>query len=75
VLVLLGKQSAGVVLDTAEAITRLRGKWKTYAKSGLDVPVMPTYHPAYLLRQPAAKREAWRDFLDVKNRLESINSV
>ena len=75
VLVLLGKQSAGVVLETAEAITRLRGKWKAYTKSGLDVPVMPTYHPAFLLRQPAAKREAWRDFLDVKNRLESINSV
>lgn len=75
VLVLLGKQAAAVVLESTEGISRLRGKWKTYGKSGLDVPVMPTYHPAFLLRQPAAKREAWRDFLEVKNRLESINSV
>jgi len=74
VLVLLGKQSAAVVLETTEGITRLRGKWKTYSKSGLDVPVMPTYHPAYLLRNAAAKRDAWRDFLDVRNRLESTNS-
>jgi uracil-DNA glycosylase family 4 len=75
VLVLLGKQAAAVVLESTEGISRLRGKWKAYGKSGLDVPVMPTYHPAFLLRQPAAKREAWRDFLEVKNRLESINSV
>jgi DNA polymerase len=74
-LVLLGKQAAVVVLETTEGITRLRGKWKRYTKSGLDVPVMPTYHPAFLLRQTAAKREAWRDFLDIKHRLESTNSV
>lgn len=74
-LVLLGKQAATVVLETTEGITRLRGKWKTYTKSGLDVPVMPTYHPAYLLRHAPAKREAWRDILEVKNRLESTNSV
>ncbi|MEN3974421.1 uracil-DNA glycosylase [Emcibacter sp. SYSU 3D8] len=75
VLLLVGKQAAGVVLETADAITRLRGKWKTYTKSGLDVPVMPTYHPAYLLRHAPAKREAWRDFLDVKNRLASMSGV
>ncbi|MGE0666652.1 MAG: uracil-DNA glycosylase family protein [Sphingomonadales bacterium] len=74
VLVLLGKQSAAVVLETTEAITRLRGKWKSYSRGGLDVPVMPTYHPAYLLRHTPAKRDAWRDFLDVRSRLESIGS-
>lgn len=74
-LVLLGKQAVTVVLESADGITRLRGKWKTYTRNGLDLPVMPTYHPAYLLRNPPAKREAWRDFLDVKNRLESISSV
>ncbi len=74
-LVLLGKQAATVVLESAEGITRLRGKWKAYTRSGLDLPVMPTYHPAYLLRNAPAKREAWRDFLEVKNRLESTNSV
>ena len=74
-LVLLGKQSAAVVLETTEGITRLRGKWKTYAKGGLTLPVMPTYHPAYLLRHAPAKRDAWRDFLDVRIRLESTNSA
>ena len=74
-LVLLGKQAATVVLESAEGITRLRGKWKTYARNSLDLPVMPTYHPAYLLRNPPAKREAWRDFLDVRNRLESTHRV
>ncbi len=74
-LVLLGKQSATVVLETTEGITRLRGKWKRYTRDGLDVPVMPTYHPAYLLRHAPAKREAWRDLLDVKRHLDSTNSV
>ncbi|MBI1179977.1 MAG: uracil-DNA glycosylase [Alphaproteobacteria bacterium] len=71
-LVLLGKQSAAVVLETTEGIMRLRGKWKSYRLADAEVPVMPTYHPAFLLRQPAAKRDAWRDFLDVKNRLDSM---
>lgn len=74
-LVLLGKQAATAVLESADGITRLRGKWKTYTRNGLDLPVMPTYHPAYLLRNPPAKREAWQDFLDVRNRLESTSSV
>jgi DNA polymerase len=75
VIVLLGKQSAAVVLDTTEGIMRLRGKWKTYSRNGLEVPVMPTYHPAFLLRQPSSKREAWRDLLDVKTRLESTGKT
>jgi DNA polymerase len=75
VMVLLGKQSAAVVLDTTEGIMRLRGKWKTYSRNGLEVPVMPTYHPAFLLRQPSSKREAWRDLLDVKTRLESTGKT
>jgi DNA polymerase len=64
-----------VVLDTTEGIMRLRGKWKTYSRNGLEVPVMPTYHPAFLLRQPSSKREAWRDLLDVKTRLESTGKT
>ncbi len=36
----------------------MRGKWKLYRGK---VPVMPTFHPAYLLRQPEAKREVWAD--------------
>ncbi len=73
-IVLLGKSAAATILETQEGITRIRGKWRSYGKNGLDVPVLPTYHPAYLLRQPSAKRDAWQDFLKVKTRLESLDT-
>ncbi|WP_420862245.1 uracil-DNA glycosylase [Algirhabdus cladophorae] len=46
-------------------ITRLRGTWV----EAMGKPVMPMFHPAYLLRNPAAKREAWADLLDIKAKL------
>ena len=70
-LVLLGGSAATAVLNTTTGITRLRGTWHTYEKDGLSIPVLPTYHPAYLLRQPALKREAWRDFLSLRSTLNS----
>lgn len=70
-LVLLGGSAATTILETATGITRLRGKWQTYTKNGLNLPVLPTYHPAYLLRQPALKRDAWRDFLSLRAQLTS----
>ena len=57
VLVGLGKFSAQWLLKTAEPITRLRGRVGEYD----GIPVMPTYHPAYLLRNPAAKKDVWED--------------
>lgn len=71
VLVLVGGASAKTLLARGEGITRLRGHWHQYESAGMarPVPAMPTYHPAYLLRQPAQKREAWRDFLMVRERL------
>lgn len=55
-------------------IMRVRGKWETYRfqSSGREVPVMLTLHPAFLLRQPAAKRLAWQDFLAVAERAASL---
>jgi len=47
-------------------VTRLRGTWAEAA----GLPVMPMFHPAYLLRNPAVKREAWADLLDVRARLK-----
>ena len=70
VLVLLGGTAAGTLLDTTEGITRLRGKWQTYRAGGFDVATLPTYHPAYLLRQPGLKRDAWRDLLEIRRRLD-----
>lgn len=70
VLVALGGSSAKVLLGAAEGILRLRGNWKTYTTpGGLEIPLMPTLHPAYLLRTPAHKRLAWRDFLEVSAKL------
>ncbi len=73
ILVLVGGTSTSNLLQTSQGITRLRGRWKSYAGSGEDIPVMPIYHPAYLLRQPGLKREAWRDLLDIKERLNSAD--
>ena len=74
-LVLLGGSAAKNMLDRSEGIMRLRGKWFDYVSDGLDVsiPAMPTFHPAFLLRQPAQKREAWRDFLAIQERLEGLD--
>ncbi len=72
VLVNLGGPSAKTLLNTTEGILRLRGNWRVHTTaSGLAIPAMPTLHPAYLLRTPAHKRLAWRDFLEVKMKLAS----
>jgi DNA polymerase len=57
VIVALGKFAAQCLLRTTEPITRLRGREFQYR----DAILMPTYHPAYLLRTPSAKREVWED--------------
>lgn len=72
VLVTLGNPSARVILQAKEGIMRIRGSWKVHqTPSGMEIPAMPTLHPAYLLRNPAHKKLAWRDFLEVKARLKS----
>jgi len=74
VLVLVGGSSAQMLLGTTEGITRLRGKWFDYRSDGLDQPIsaLPIFHPAYLLRQPELKREAWRDLLKLRIRLDTL---
>jgi DNA polymerase len=64
-LMLLGASSVRTLLARREGILKLRGRWAHYQQAGLarPIPAMPTLHPAYLLRQPAQKRLAWRDFL------------
>jgi DNA polymerase len=74
VLVLLGGAAAKQVLATDTGIMRLRGKWKSYNASGRTIRTMATLHPAYLLRSPAAKRQAWRDLLMVKAALAEASA-
>jgi uracil-DNA glycosylase family 4 len=73
VLVLAGGVSAKAILDTAEGIMRLRGKWHSYRLAdGTEIPTMPTFHPAYLLRTPASKRQSWQDLLAIDRKLREI---
>ena len=62
VIVALGKFAAQCLLRTSDPITRLRGREYKYR----DAILIPTYHPAYLLRTPSAKREVWEDMKRVK---------
>jgi len=74
VLVALGGPSSKILLDTTEGIMRLRGNWKEHRTPGdVSIPTMPLLHPAYLLRNPAHKKLAWRDLLEIKMRLRSLD--
>jgi uracil-DNA glycosylase family 4 len=70
VLMLLGGAAAKQVLATEDGIMKLRGKWRNFQSGGRAIPTMATLHPAFLLRTPAAKRQAWRDLLLVKAALD-----
>src|SRR6266403_1251962 len=74
VLVLSGGTAAGALLAQSQGITRLRGRWFDLAVPGLDqpVPTLPMFHPSFLLRTPERKREAWRDLLSLRARLDEL---
>ncbi|MCB1381415.1 MAG: uracil-DNA glycosylase [Notoacmeibacter sp.] len=66
----LGGPAAKAVTHAAQGIMRLRGNWITHrTPGGMEIAVMPSLHPAYLLRNPAHKKLAWHDLLAVKMRL------
>jgi uracil-DNA glycosylase family 4 len=67
-LIFVGGTAASALLDRTEGITRLRGRWLEWR----TIPVMAIYHPAYLLRQPALKKHAWKDMLAIQQKLESV---
>ena len=73
ILILFGGAAASALLARHEGINRLRGRWFDFSSPGLPrpVPAMATFHPAYLLRTPAAKREAWHDLLAVRKRMDT----
>ena len=70
ILLCVGGAAAKQVLDTAEGIMRLRGKWRAVPSGDRSIRAMATLHPAYLLRTPAAKRMAWRDLMLVRSALD-----
>lgn len=71
VLVLVGGSSAQGLLGMNDGITRLRGRWFDYVAPNLPAPIpaLPIFHPAYLLRQPGLKREAWRDLMKLQAKI------
>lgn len=74
-VVLAGGTAVKAVLDTTEGITRLRGKWATLRlDDGTEVPALPTFHPAYLLRTPASKRQSWWDLLSIDKKLRELGA-
>ena len=68
IVVCLGGTASKALLQTTQTMTQLRGKWAKVEE--LSASILPTFHPAYLLRSPSQKREAWIDFLTVKNRIQ-----
>ncbi len=69
-VVLLGGVAAKALLRARDGITRLRGRWHAMeGEDGARLPALPTLHPAYLLRNPGAKREAWTDLLLLRRTL------
>ena len=61
VILAVGRVAAQAILDTGAPLGRLRGREHPYPRGGRRIPVVATYHPAYLLRTPTAKRSAWED--------------
>jgi len=71
IIVALGGAAAKSLLGRAESVGRLRGQWLPFSTPKLEKPIESTvtFHPAYLLRTPSAKREAWQDLLKIKAKL------
>jgi DNA polymerase len=73
IIVLLGATAARHVMGRTDGIMRLRGKWLEYHVNGRMVPVMPTLHPAYLLRRAIDKKLAWRDLQQIESKIRELN--
>lgn len=74
ILVTLGGAAAKLLLDQGASVGRLRGKWFSYLPPGMVSPIESTaiFHPAYLLRSPAQKRDTWKDWQAIKRKLDRI---
>ena len=69
ILMLVGSISAKSILDQTIGITKLRGIWHLYKDKNIEIPALPVFHPAYLLRRPANKAFAMTDMLNFKNKI------
>ena len=70
VLMLLGSTATYALLRNKEGITKIRGKWVNMEFGKLKVPTLPSFHPAFLLRQPAQKKYSWEDLKMLKKKID-----
>lgn len=77
IIIALGGTAFSALINTPETISKARGVWHSYQSPGLVAPVllMPVFHPAFLLRTPAQKKNAWRDFLNIRQKLDELNTM
>ena len=80
ILILAGAISAQALLSITSGITKIRGQWASYTIKNTDgtdtdkiISALPVYHPAYLLRRPQAKREAWQDLLTLSEKYQRLS--
>jgi len=70
ILVLVGSIAAKSILDKDLGITKLRGEWHTYKDKKLEIPALPIFHPAYLLRRPTSKSLVMKDILLLNRKIQ-----
>lgn len=68
----LGGSAMQTIFGTTSGIIKMRGRWQTVSIGAHQVEAVPTLHPAYLLRNPAAKQQAWRDLLSLRMKMEAM---
>lgn len=73
-IICVGGTSANALLNTKNGITKIRGKWEEYLLNGNTVPIIPIFHPAYLIRQPQFKKQTWHDLLAIKEKASKLTS-
>ena len=68
-LMLLGSTATYALFKNKEGISKIRGKWKDLEINKLIIPTMPTFHPAFLLRQPGQKKYVWTDLKNLRDKI------
>ena len=70
-IVLVGGVSLSAMTGET-GIVKKRGQWQALEINGKSYPALPIYHPAFLLRQPTLKKDAWRDLLTLREKLAKL---
>ena len=69
-LMLLGSTATFAILRNKEGISKIRGKWVDLKINQMTIPTMPTFHPAFLLRQPGQKKHVWADLQSLRDKIK-----